>query len=424
MEDVGKLISTIVLAITLGCIVIGFLLGLLRGRNRSILRFLIVIGCAVAAYFLEGFIIKAMMAVQIDGQTLEQMVIEMMGSELPEFAAQLTVSIVEAVLGLVLFLILFIILQLVTWAILFPILKIFVRKGIKKGPLFGAIVGVLQGVLVAFVICSPITGAVTQINTISRMKISGQTVAEVTGIPDMSTYEISPVYKIYDKSGSWLFDMLTTYTDANGNKITLKDTVQAADTSLKVVEKVDKIQESLNEIGNPESEKKDSENLRDIGNLISEMGSDIKNMSDGGKQVMNTLIEGVKEMIKPDEGGSGEGEGSGEGSGENDKITEILSNLDVEKLELESAGNAIAGIADYVDLQNGDIEEVDEDAAKKIVEGLAENAFVLDVLGDEEIISIDEEHQEDFKTVLNDSETEIDQETKDKIAKLLGITLE
>ena len=161
----GGEFSIIVMGFTIACVVLGFLLGMLRGRNRSILRFVIVLGCAVGAFFLKDVLIETAMSLEIEGQTLKDTLVATMSetAELPEYLSQLIVSLVEVIVGLVCFLVLFFALQFFSWIILFPILKIFVRREGKKKILFGGIVGVLQGVIVAFVICSPLTGAIVQV---------------------------------------------------------------------------------------------------------------------------------------------------------------------------------------------------------------------------------------------------------------------
>lgn len=414
MQDIGKIISTAVLGLTIACIVIGFLLGLLRGRNRSILRFLLVAGCAVGSFFLKDVIIDTIMGVKIEGQSLEELFIGMLGEEIPEFALVLVTSLIKVILGLVVFLVLFIGLQFVSWAIVFPILKIFVRKGLKKGVLFGGLVGILQGVLVAFVICAPITGAITQVDKISKLTIQGESVGEMAEIPDMSTYFESPIYKIYNGAGAWFFDAITTYKDQNGNDVTLGDTIQAADVLTSILGEIENIQTHLEELGKEhEKEMTEGDILREVAGSMSNIHVAINSTSDGGKHVITQLVEGVKEMI-PD---VGEGE-----TGTSDKITQVLESFDINELKLDTGASALEGIAMYLDEKDDPTVEVPEGTAEDIVVGLADNSFVLDILGDEQVIDLDEAHDEIFRDAINNAD--IDQSAKDKIATLLGISLE
>ncbi len=409
----GDILSTIILGITLGCIVIGFLLGLLRGRNRAILRFFLVAGCAVGAFFLKDVIINTVMGVKIEGQTLEQMFIGMLGEQIPEFAMVLITSLIKVILGLVVFLVLFLAMQFITWVPIFPILKIFVKKGLKKGSLFGGIVGILQGVLVAFVICSPITGAITQVDKISKLTIQGETVGQMAQLPDMSGYLNSSIYKIYNKTGSWFFDAITTYKDQNGNDITLDETIDAADTLTSILGEIENIQEHLEELGKEhEKEMTEGDILREIAGSMSNIHGAINSTSDGGKHVITQLIDGVKDMI-PD---VGEGD-----TGTSDKIAQVLENFDINELKLDTGASALEGIAMYLDEKEDPTIEVPEGTAENIVVGLADNSFIFEVLGDEQIVDMDEEHDEIFREAIINAD--VDQEAKDKIATLLGIKL-
>ena len=67
----GDIFTTIIMGFTIFCIVWGFLLGLIRGGNRSILRFIMILGCAVGAFFLKDLLIDVAMTLEIEGQNVE-----------------------------------------------------------------------------------------------------------------------------------------------------------------------------------------------------------------------------------------------------------------------------------------------------------------------------------------------------------------
>ena len=430
----GDIFTTIIMGFTIFCIVWGFLLGLIRGGNRSILRFIMILGCAVGAFFLKDLLIDVAMTLEIEGQTVEDMLVGalMESSELPEYLSQLIISLVEVVIGLVCFLVIFFALQFISWLILFPILKIFVRKGIKRRRLLGGVIGLLQGVLIAFVICSPLTGAIVQVDKISTLKISGETVGEMADLPDFSDYLDSPMASVYTSTGSWFFDAITTYTDTEGNKITLEETVQAAETGTKVVEEVEKITESLKDLNNPDSEKSNSDVLRDVASSLANMDEAITGTSDGGKQVLQQLIQSVGEMVGKEEGGSGGSEG-GEQGGEQgggeeggassdettNKISEIIEKMDVNELKLDSAAEAIEGVADYLEKEEG--EPVATETTEKIINGLADNMVVIEMIPeDTKLVEItDETDKENFTNAIEN--TELSREDKDKLLAILGL---
>lgn len=416
----GGEFSIIVMGFTIACVVLGFLLGMLRGRNRSILRFVIVLGCAVGAFFLKDVLIETAMSLEIEGQTLKDTLVATMSetAELPEYLSQLIVSLVEVIVGLVCFLVLFFALQFFSWIILFPILKIFVRREGKKKILFGGIVGVLQGVIVAFVICSPLTGAIVQVDKMSGLKFGEQTVGEMAELPDFSDYLSSPMASIYTSTGSWFFDAMTTYTDTEGNKVTLDDTVQAAETGTKVVEEVEKISTSLESLDDPNSEKTKPEVLRDVSSSLKNIDDAITETSDGGKQVLQQVIVSVGEMISKEEGGEG-GEGDSSSTETTDKISEVIEKIDIEKVDFGAAAEAVEGIADYLDTEEG--EPITSDTAGKIVNGLAGNAVIIEMIPeDTQLVEI--VNEDDKQTFIDAIEnTELSDEDKNKLLEILGL---
>lgn len=413
----GGEFSIIVMGFTIACVVLGFLLGMLRGRNRSILRFVIVLGCAVGAFFLKDVLIETAMSLEIEGQTLKDTLVATMSetAELPEYLSQLIVSLVEVIVGLVCFLVLFFALQFFSWIILFPILKIFVRREGKKKILFGGIVGVLQGVIVAFVICSPLTGAIVQVDKMSGLKFGEQTVGEMAELPDFSDYLSSPMASIYTSTGSWFFDAMTTYTDTEGNKVTLDDTVQAAETGTKVVEEVEKISTSLESLDDPNSEKTKPEVLRDVSSSLKNIDDAITETSDGGKQVLQQVIVSVGEMISKEEGG----EGDSSSTETTDKISEVIEKIDIEKVDFGAAAEAVEGIADYLDTEEG--EPITSDTAEKIVNGLAGNAVIIEMIPeDTQLVEI--VNEDDKQTFIDAIEnTELSDEDKNKLLEILGL---
>ena len=133
------------------------------------------------------------------------------------------------------------------------------------------------------------------------------------------------------------------------------------------------------------------------------------------KEILNTIVDSVKQIIGG-EGGTGEG-GSGEGSA----FEEVFSNLDLNELDFGGVADAISGIADYYDYQESDEadKQLNEGAIESIVEGLASNEFILDLLEDEKIVEVDNEHKQEFQDAIN--ATELSSEQKAKLAKILGL---
>ena len=103
-----------ILAITVYQLIMGALSGLMRGRNRAILRLGLVIASAFLAIALRGMVIKAVMGIEFEGQTLDQMLMGLLNNgevALPESLQNLALVLVEIVIGLLTYFILFFILH-------------------------------------------------------------------------------------------------------------------------------------------------------------------------------------------------------------------------------------------------------------------------------------------------------------------------
>ena len=165
-----------ILGFTLLYVATSTLLGLLRGRNRAILRLVLVLASAVLAVVLIDVLTPIILNIKIKGQPIKEALASALNSgetALPEKFQQIILTLVEIILGIAVFFIAFMLLRFITWVLFYPILKIFIKKGKKKRALGGMIVGLLQGVLVALVVCAPITGLVGDINKISSIEVNG-----------------------------------------------------------------------------------------------------------------------------------------------------------------------------------------------------------------------------------------------------------
>ena len=129
-----KYISLVLLVLTALFIGFGALWGLIRGRNRAILRLVIVVLCLVIALAARGTVVDMLMEVDTGDGSLRESILEAItGAEmdLPESMQSLVFALVEIVAGLVVFLMSFIVLGIVSMLV-FWILKLFVKKGEKK----------------------------------------------------------------------------------------------------------------------------------------------------------------------------------------------------------------------------------------------------------------------------------------------------
>ena len=311
-----------ILIVTITTVAVGLLLGLLRGSRRAVLRLLLVLLCVVGAYFLKDVVTGLLMKTDIQGQTVEQMIIGMLPAQMQGMGDAI-MPLVTVIISVVSFLLCFGLLLFVTWAILFPILKIFVKKGKKKHALVGGIVGAVQGVAVAFVMCVILNGLFVNVgNVMAAMEqeqpetnasifltaeadgnASGdgqQSAADISQlITSINEYKQSGISKMYSKFGDKAFDLVAsvkmTNEDGETEKITLKGQMDAVSGLLKLAknaEKFSNINFGTNGIVGC------ADYIKEVFDMLDDIN---KNLNDESRKTLNRVVESVAEsMLPPD----------------------------------------------------------------------------------------------------------------------------
>ncbi len=311
-----------ILIVTITTVAVGLLLGFLRGSRRAVLRLLLVLLCVVGAYFLKDVVTGLLMKTDIQGQTVEQMIIGMLPAEMQGMGDAI-MPLVTVIISVVSFLLCFGLLLFVTWAILFPILKIFVKKGKKKHALVGGIVGAVQGVAVAFVMCVILNGLFVNVgNVMAAMEqeqpetnasifltaeadgnASGdgqQSAADISQlITSINEYKQSGISKMYSKFGDKAFDLVAsvkmTNEDGETEKITLKGQMDAVSGLLKLAknaEKFSNINFGTNGIVGC------ADDIKEVFDMLDDIN---KNLNDESRKTLNRVVESVAEsMLPPD----------------------------------------------------------------------------------------------------------------------------
>lgn len=408
------------------CVVGGFLFGLIRGFNRSLLRLILVAVSVALAWFLRGVIVNLILKINIQGKTIEQFLTDMLvnnGASIPDSVTNLVFVLVQIIASVICFILLFFLLRFITWSLIYPFLKLVVRKGAKKRALLGGVIGLLQGVLVAFVLCVPVTGIAGQLNTMvtamSEVKVNGEALvpAEVSsqiesiGIND---YQNSALGKFYIKTGGGLYNKMTSAKDRNGNNVSLESAIKALSASAKVAN-------SLSDAANADfsqgitAENKDAlvSALRTIDDVQKNELSD-----EDAKRIVNELITGVVEAAGGSEGGEGD--------------FTLPENFDIGKLEAGAAADAVEAIYGYTERMNDETKtdeekQLTQEEAAKIVNGIAKNEeFITSITGSDTSLvgDISEEDKTTMTAEIEKLKTDgtINDETAASLKKLLGIT--
>ena len=399
-------ITLAVLILTLSGMAFGALFGFIRGRERALLRLVLVIISATLAIVLRGVIFDAVMNIDVGGSTLNEALTSGLSSGdtvIPEGLKNLILALFEIVVGFVSYFILLFTLRFLTWLLVFPFLKLIIRRfeseyAGNKGQ--GALIGVAQGLLVSYFLFAPLTCLLTQVNRIASLEINGNALLEIPDEIGIDEYTESFIGKFYSTTGHWYYDIMTTTTDANGNKVSLDSTLDSVAVILEVANVASSLEDDLkifnDENATPEEKINSINSLADkliyVGTSLGEIDESTKNM------IEDLLIEM-----------------SGEDASQED-IDEMLDNLSPELFT--QAGNAMKTYAEYEQIKL-DGATLEQDKADEIVK----NAYsAIDLVGEAEL-EVNEADKATFKAAI-DSNEDIAAEDVEKMYKIFGISVE
>ncbi len=416
-------ISLIMTALTIIALVFGTLFGMVRGRNRSILRLIMIIGCVVVAFLLRGTLMDMIMGIQTSEGTLQETLMAAFNqgeNPIPESVQNLIFALIEMIISIISYFVLFFGLRFLTSIILFPILKIFVRKGLTKGVGLGAVFGLIQGIVVAFAVLVPLNGLIITVDKLSQVEIEGNKVVEIPEELGMDTYFASPVGQVYNSIGGWYFEEITKAEMSDGKTLNINDACDMVVAVTGVASSVNGINESVEVLSKADAtpqEKVDA--VKEVGSKLTEIGQKIEDLSTNATEIINEVLEDVKEMIAPD---------NEEEIGE---INKIFEDLKIEDLNLQSVGQGLTGIATYIEkteINTEGTEEVTQEDVNNIVHGIAGSSVILDFIsGAQEedsptFIEVSEDHKELFNNAINEIEEGALTETQIQTLKdLFGI---
>lgn len=431
------IVTLVVLGLTLLGMAFGALFGFLRGRERAILRLVLVVVSAFLALALRGTVTDIVMNISIDGATLQEIMTEGFASgdaSVPQSVVNLIFAFAEILIGFVAYFILLFSLRFLTWILVFPFLKLIIRffekiradkalldsyvenevteaqsvpenvepeeekesedtvaetendttneeyateneaetsedviaeasddvepvvemaceeaepvktvsvatvrknirkkykKALSKHRGQGALVGLVQGVLVAYFLFAPLTCLLTQINAITSVEINGKPLVNIPSEIGITEYSESAIGKIYSTTGRWYYNIMTSTTDANGNKVSLEGTLNTVSLILNVANVATSLEDDFKilqqEDATPE-EKIDAMNT--LGDKLISVGTSMDQLDDSTKTMIEDL---VKEM-------------GGEDASQ-EEIDEMMEMLTPEVFT--QAGNAMKSYAEY-----------------------------------------------------------------------------
>lgn len=517
------IITSIVLSLTLVGISLGALFGFIRGRERALLRLVLVVLSAVFALIFRGAILDAVMKINIGGAPLSDTVTQAFsGGGIPESLQRLILSLVEILVGIISYFIMLFAFRFLTWSIAFPLLKLIIRKVenvraeklhaenlaqpakaneenesfniesviteeeateapisqiqdisteafdttneesdelfaqaeeenvenaetentvfetqtpvdleieellktdaelqsvspanqnivltnkerkklIKKHRGVGALVGLAQGVLLAYFLFAPMTGLLNQIAQITSLEINGKPIVELPENLDITGYTESGIGKLYSSTGHWYYSMMSSTTDANGNKISLDETVKLATTLMEVANVATSIENELSILQDENAEPEE------VISALNSLGDKLVNVGDSIDELDESTMNTIKDMVV---------EMSGENASQ-EEIDEILKNIDAEVFV--QAGNGIKAFAEYEQIKLDDGELTEEQASDIVSKAHG----CIGLVGDSVTLDVNEEDKTEFKSAI-DGMTGISDEDKDALYGLFGIEI-
>ncbi len=377
--------NTIMLLFTAAFVLIGALLGLVRGVRKALLRLVLVGAAAAGTWIIEGKLVAAVSSFKIGGQTLEQL----LASKLPQEIAAAASSIMpmlEIVIAIVGFALIFLSFLFVSW-IIYLILQIFVPKGFFKMRWAGALCGALQGALVAFFVCVPLCGVAVETQKLANAEFKGEKLVPAAFIEMIQHDAAVQPTKFYLDAGAPLFDHLSSTVDENGNKITLDSQIEMLLSAIQLADQVQKLTEI------------DFSQGLNINN-VAEFSAMLKTLDTIKGDMSEETVEQVTQMINT--------------VAADFNLPVDISNVDFKEVDFANESVIVEAVYQYQ--ETGDVEDV-----PALVESVSESKLILPVLKDSDAsLSLTDEQKTEVQDAINNLET-VDEETKNALEIMFGL---
>ena len=409
------MLSTIMLALAGLAIIGGVFFGMIRGRNRSVLRLILIIGCAVGAIYFLPTITTFIMEVNVGSGTVGEMIAGSIKGldSLPSSMRFLVDAMVNIVIGIIAYLLAFGVLRFVSWLIVFPILKKIIKQDLIRSTLGGAIFGLLQGLVIIIAVLVPINGMLVEINSITKMDLGEEISIELPEEIDIDKYSQSEISKTFNTVGGWYYSRLNTYKTEK-YEITLSGTIYVINSMVQFASSLEEVGNSLDvlmpEKGTQISARDKVDTLKASSQKIQNAADVFEGLDQKTSKLFNDILSDIEEL--PIEG--------------MEEYQDLLDGLTIEKLNLSSIADGLDGLANYIEkkeIYNGNINQNDLD---KIVEGIADSQFLVELLigdGTKNIDALYEITDLSEKTMLMNSvvDTDLTPVQKQAMLKLFGI---
>lgn len=209
----ADIITTCVIAVFLVILLAGFLFGLARGFNKSLVRILMVVATLVIAFFITPSITKALMqadisnmGITINGETATSVgdIVVTLLNQIPQISdiagtdayANIINVVPQMLINVVLFLVVFLLLRLITMVIYWIVAGVCFGKkkteGKDKHRLLGSLVGTVQNFIIFLAIMVPVIGFVNILGDIETITTQTAQAGTESTSTSLTTSEESP----------------------------------------------------------------------------------------------------------------------------------------------------------------------------------------------------------------------------------------
>lgn len=402
-------ITFFVTLLSIFIIVLGGLLGGVRGVKRSAVLFGLVAISFIVAWFLCPVFAELVANAKIGGEPLlESLRTALTAKELPVSLISLVINTIVIMLEVVMFIVTFLGLLFFMWVLPFNLIKLCFKndkkkkKGKKKREkgdvVWGVVLGALCGIIVAYTTFVPVTGLAHEIGKVSKIKLEGEPIVKLEKEYDVNEYIESAFGKVYDTTGAWLFKHIaTTVDDGTGQKVNLSDNVDVVVVATEILGEAVKItnadfSEGLNE-----------ENVSTLVESLTKMEESKDSLSEEATEIFNEILVDLSASL-----------------GEELPIS-IPEDFDFSKVNFKEAADAIEVVYDY---SKSEEPELTEEQVDTIVTAFADNMVIIEALGTEQLVELDDTSKGLVEDKLNEviAEETLTQEQIDVIKGLLGIS--
>lgn len=377
-----------IIAIAGVAVLFGFLLGLKRGFDKSLIRIILVAVALVVAWLLREQITNWIMNITVSsGKTVAQTITEAIPADYANFA-DMILPIVKMITCVAVFIASFIILQFATWLIGL-IVGVFFRR--TNARLLGGVIGLVQGALVAFAIIIPLNGAILSTEKLTSLEINGEQPLNVQEYVDFTEYKESQVCKFVSKIGDGIYAQLASVKVESGERKNLDDQIDAFVAGVKIAEQAQK----FNEIDT--SNGIDENNVAQIKQILADIDEIKGQLTPAQKSALNEMVAAASDALG---------------------LTDSIADIDITEVDFTSEGAILDKALAY---QNGEI--LDAEAAQELVNSLAESKFILPLADGNMTVDVPLVKQGEILNAVNNLGDDVSEETKTAIKKLFNINI-